>query len=65
VWFAWIALVGGGRRARRWLAVLVVANLALSAGFLHYIHVHGGAPRGDYGVTWRMQDQEPSSTSPP
>ncbi len=65
VWFAWIALAGGGRKARWWLAVLVAANLALSAGFLHYIHVHGGAPRGDYGVTWRMQSQEIPPTSRP
>ena len=65
VWFAWIALAGGGRMARWWLAVLVAANLTLSAGFLHYIHVHGGAPRGDYGVTWRMQSQELPPTSRP
>jgi hypothetical protein len=65
VWFAGLALAGGGRRARRWLAVLVAANLVLSAGFLHYIHIHGGAPRGDYGVTWRVQTQEPSPPSEP
>jgi hypothetical protein len=65
VWFSWISLAGGSPRARRWLAVLIVANLVLSAGFLHYIHLHGGAPRGDYGVTWRAQTQEPSPRSDP
>ena len=65
VWFSWIALGAGGRRARRWLAALLVANLFLSAGFLHYVHVHGGAPLGDYGVTWSTQSTEPSSPTKP
>ncbi len=60
VWLAWTALGAGGRRARRWLALLVAANLVLAAGFLHYIHVHGGAPRGDYGVSWEAQATRPS-----
>jgi hypothetical protein len=42
-------------RGRRLLAVLVVAELALSVGYLTYIHVRGGAPGGDYGVAYDAQ----------
>lgn len=61
VWLAGLALAPGGgmSRGRRWLLALVITQLVLSAGFLHYIHVRGGAPRGDYGVTWSMQERSP------
>lgn len=65
LWFAGLSLGGGAVRGRRWLAMLAAAQLILSAGFLHYIHVQGGAPRGDYGVTWRMQAQGPAPPSTP
>src|SRR5579862_1819144 len=43
------------RRRPRWLAVTAVLQLTLSVAFLSYIHWHGGAPGGDYGVTYRVQ----------
>ncbi len=45
----------GTRRGRRLLAVLVVAEAALSVGYLTYIHARGGAPGGDYGVAYDAQ----------
>ena len=42
-------------RGRRLLTVLVVAEAALSVGYLTYIHVRGGAPGGDYGVAYDHQ----------
>lgn len=56
VWVAWLSLAGDPRRSRRWLAALVVTQLTLSAGLLHYIHVNGGAPQGDFGLTWSAQE---------
>lgn len=40
-------------RPRTVLAGLCVLQLGLSATFLHYIHVNGGAPYGDYGRAYR------------
>lgn len=40
---------------RRLLAVLWVAELALSLAFLGYIHQHHGAVGGDYGRAYRWQ----------
>ena len=45
-------------RGRRLLIALVLAEAALSVGYLTYIHDRGGAPRGDYGVAY---DHQPSS----
>lgn len=42
-------------RGRRLLIVLVVAQAALSAQYLTYIHARGGAPGGDYGVAYDHQ----------
>lgn len=47
-WLLWNA-----RRALLWSAL--VLQLLISACFLMYIHVHGGAPRGDYGVSYGAQ----------
>jgi hypothetical protein len=33
-------------------------QLCLTASFLTFIHQHGGAPRGDYGVTYRAQSPD-------
>jgi hypothetical protein len=40
------------RRGRRLLIALVVAEAAVSVGYLTYIHVRGGAPGGDYGIAY-------------
>ena len=44
---------------RRW-AVLALCGLQtfLSACFIVYIHVHGGAPEADYGTAYRAQSAE-------
>jgi hypothetical protein len=42
-------------RGRRLLTVLVVAEAAISVGYLTYIHVRGGVPGGDYGVAYDHQ----------
>jgi hypothetical protein len=54
VWLASAALVRP-RRGRVLLTLLVVAQAALSVGYLTYIHVRGGAPGGDYGVAYDHQ----------
>lgn len=41
--------------ARRWLAVLWMAQLALTLTFLVYIHDHHGAIQGDYGRAFQWQ----------
>ncbi len=47
----------------RFLGAAVGLQAFVTATFLWFIHVQGGAPRGDYGVTYRAQtaDQRPSS----
>ena len=49
------------QRGRRLLTVLVVAEAALSVQYLTYIHVHGGAPGGDYGVAYDVQPRRTKS----
>ena len=41
--------------ARRLLLVLCLANAGITAGFLAYIHAHGGAPTGGFGVSYAAQ----------
>lgn len=58
--FVWLALVvqfafGRTRLARAVLTSLCVCQFALAANFLWYIHANGGAPRGDYGVSYGRQ----------
>jgi hypothetical protein len=61
VWVASLALTGTGsgpglrRSGRSVLAVLCVVQLLLTLSFLMYIHQRGGAPLGDYGVTYGAQ----------
>jgi hypothetical protein len=58
LWLAHLALRGGfwsERRGRDLLALSFVLQLLLSASFLGYIHVNGGAPLGDYGVAYSAQ----------
>ncbi len=42
-------------RGRRWLGGLVAAHALLAAAFLLHVHARGGAPEGDYGVSYRLQ----------
>jgi hypothetical protein len=60
VWLARLALVGGERRrgGRALLAVLCLAQLLLTAGFLDYIHVNQGAVGGWYGTAYGAQVRE-------
>ena len=41
-----------------WFWTACGLQLFITASFLIYIHVHGGAPRGDYGTTYRAQSAE-------
>ncbi len=52
------------RQGRAALAALVVLELALSASFLGYLHVNGGAPRGDYGIAYGAQRPEADPSAP-
>ncbi len=60
VWLAYL-VVGPGvdhawkRAGRRTLAALCLVELLISASFLRYVHVHGGAPGADYGVAYSAQ----------
>jgi len=48
-------LLASPRFGRSLLVVCVTSQLLLSASFLAYIHIHGGAPLGDYGVAYGAQ----------
>jgi hypothetical protein len=43
------------RSHQRILTGLMLAQLLVSAGFMWYIHINGGAPDGDYGITYDAQ----------
>jgi hypothetical protein len=55
--FLWLSRLGlrNVKFGRFLLVFLYVAQLAISVGFLSYIHIHGGAPEGDYGVAYSAQ----------
>jgi hypothetical protein len=61
VWLARAALARPATRltsaagARLLLLTLCIGQALLSASLLEYIHVNGGAPRGDYGVAYGAQ----------
>lgn len=56
IFLARIAFLGRSEQAaRRWLTVLFVGQLLVSTFFVHYLWVNDGAPRGDYGVSYRAQ----------
>jgi hypothetical protein len=42
-------------RRERWLWAACALQLFVSASFLWFIHDHGGAPRGDFGISYRQQ----------
>lgn len=55
--FVWLAQACHrfGKYGRRLLQVTWVSQFLLSAIFLRYIHVNGGAPKGDFGVSYSRQ----------
>src|SRR5271165_3152157 len=60
VWLARMALAADRsaqprRFGRKLLAVLCALQAILSFWFLSYIHLNGGAPHGDYGVSYSAQ----------
>jgi len=61
LWIACLALLRpqAGRRA---LTLLCLAEAVLAAQFLAYVHVHHGAPRGDYGVSYSAQPTTRATT---
>ncbi|MFL5340075.1 MAG: hypothetical protein ACJ8F7_07980 [Gemmataceae bacterium] len=70
IWLARMALAKTNgplmspRIGRRLLIALCVTQFLVAASFLHYLHVHGGAPRGDYGVCYAAQP-DPSARKMP
>ena len=63
VWLARLALVHSRDPSktptlgRAFLVALCISESLLSAGFLYYIHVNQGAPRGGYGVAYGAQER--------
>ncbi len=43
------------RYGRLALVLLLLSNLLISLGVLHYVHVNGGALQGEYGPSYRSQ----------
>lgn len=54
--FSYLAFTTKLHRPRVVLAVMWLAQLGLSATFLHYIHVNGGAVGADYGPAYSTQN---------
>ena len=54
LWLSSVVLRHSARPGRT-LGAVWLAQLSISAGFLLYIHAHGGAPGGDYGVVFDRQ----------
>ena len=52
------------RLGRRLLALIWVAELIVSAGFVDYIHVNGGAVQGDYGPAYHLVKKSPTPAAP-
>ena len=58
VWLASLALSdAASRRARLALPALWCGELLIAACFVGYVHVHGGAPDGDYGEAYHVQQE--------
>ncbi len=66
IWFAREALRGlGERRGQRMLALLALLQLLTSLAFLQFIVKNGGSPQGDYGVSYRVQEEQGTTWSVP
>ena len=46
-WVAWML-----RRHQNWLIAVCWAQFCLTAVFLTYVHIHGGIPNGNYGISY-------------
>lgn len=56
--WVWLSRLGLNIRwGQRYLTVIWIAQLIISAGFLVYIHLNQGAPLADYGVAYQFQTQ--------
>ena len=53
--FAYIFIARILEGHRKLLGALMIAQLLITLGFLLHIHLHDGAPHGDYGRTFRAQ----------
>jgi hypothetical protein len=52
----WVTLLAlQFQQGKKVLLLLFACQLILSLTFLDYIHVNGGAPQGDYGVSYGQQ----------
>ena len=52
----WVAMMARQfQQGKKVLLLLFACQLILSLTFLYYLHVNGGAPQGDYGVSYRRQ----------
>ena len=49
---------------RHLLAVCITMQLIITSSFLWFIHTHGGAPRGDFGVSYGAQTEEQRRDGP-
>jgi hypothetical protein len=66
VFLAWVALrYLPARWARSLLAVVWACELFVSACFVGYVHVHEGAPQGDYGVAYHKVIERRAPSPPP
>lgn len=55
--WVWLSRMGlcDPRLGQRYLTVIWIAQLLISASFLGYIHINHGAPMGDYGIAYQFQ----------
>jgi len=55
--FFWLVLLFQGRK--RLFSLFISANLFVSLYFVGYVHIEGGIPEGDYGVSYRLKENWP------
>ncbi|MBU6375806.1 MAG: hypothetical protein KGQ59_07415 [Bdellovibrionales bacterium] len=55
--FLWLARLGlkSGLRGQWALWMVLICQFTISLGFLNYIHHNGGAPKGDFGISYSRQ----------
>ncbi|MGZ3699607.1 MAG: hypothetical protein ACXWP5_15785, partial [Bdellovibrionota bacterium] len=56
LFLAWLARPERSRLGRALLGTVLACELVVSMGFIHYVHVNGGAPEGRYGISYRAQE---------
>lgn len=57
IWLARQAMGGNQKISRGLLLTLAITSAVLSAAFLTYIHIHGGAELGEYWISYHRQTQ--------